>query len=292
MLAVDLGIFNRRAHVIKIKEALVWSAVWISLSLLFNLGIFFFYGSEKALEFLTSYLIEKSLSIDNIFVFIMIFSYFRVPPLYQHKVLFWGIIGALVMRGIFMIAGVTLIHKFHSVIYIVGTFLIYTGFKMAVKKNKKVNPERNTVLRLLHRFVPTTNHHEDGKFFVKQKGKYHATPLLIVLLFIETTNIVFAVDSIPAVLAITTDLPIVYTSNVFAILGLRALYFALAGVTKRFYYLRHGLIIIIMFVGIKMLLTDIFKIPTGIALGVIASVVFISLIASIIQHKKQDIVIP
>jgi len=285
MLALDLGVFHRRAHVIKIKEALVWSAIWIVVSLLFNLGIYFSLGSEKAFEFLTGYLIEKSLSIDNLFVFMVIFSYFSVPAVYQHKVLFWGILAAVVMRGIFMITGITLIQEFHMVIYILGAFLIYTGFKMALQKDKEINPEKNPVLRLFNRFMNTTDRYEGGKFFVKRDGRYFATPLFIVLLIVNTADLIFAVDSIPAILAITTDLPIVFTSNVFAILGLRALYFAIAGITDRFYYLRYGLTVILVLVGVKMLLSDIYKIPVGITLGVIATIVFVCVIASIVRRK-------
>jgi len=290
MLALDLGVFHRKAHVIKIKEALLWSAFWIGLSLLFNLGIYFWRGPETALEFLTGYLIEKSLSVDNIFVFLLIFSYFRVPSLYQHKVLFWGILGALVMRAIFIATGVTLIQKFHWIIYIFGAFLILTGIKMALQKDKKIHPERNPVLRLFRRYMPVTDDYKDDKFFVKRAGHYLATPLFVVLLVVETTDIIFAVDSIPAILAITLDPFIVYTSNVFAILGLRALYFALAGIMQLFHHLHYGLSAILVFVGVKMLLADIYKIPVGIALGVIASILLISVIASVIWPRKAETV--
>ncbi|MFQ6081858.1 MAG: TerC family protein [Candidatus Aminicenantia bacterium] len=290
MLTLDLGVFHRRAHVIKIKEALAWSAFWIALALLFNLGVYFWRGPETALEFLTGYLIEKSLSLDNIFVFLLIFSYFRVPSLYQHKVLFWGILGALIMRAIFIATGVTLIQKFHWVIYIFGAFLILTGIKMALQKGKEIHPERNPVLRLFRRFMPVTDRYEDGKFFVKRTGLYLATPLFIVLLVVETTDLIFAADSIPAILAITLDPFIVYTSNVFAILGLRALYFALAGIMQLFHYLHYGLSAILVFVGVKMLLADIYKIPVGIALGVIASILLISVIVSVVRPRKIEIV--
>lgn len=289
MLALDLGVFHRKAHVIKIKEALLWSAVWIALALIFNVGIYFWRGSETALQFLTGYLIEKSLSVDNIFVFLLIFSYFGMPPRYQHKVLFWGILGALITRAIFIATGVTLIQKFYWVIYILGAFLILTGIKIALQKDKEVHPERNPVLRLFRRFMPVTERYEDGRFFVKRGGRYLATPLFIVLLVVETTDIVFAVDSIPAILAITLDPFIVYTSNVFAILGLRALYFALAGIMKLFHRLHYGLAVILVFVGIKMLLADIYKIPVGVALGVVASILLISVIASIVQPRRIEI---
>jgi len=290
MLALDLGVFHRRAHVVKIKEALVWSAFWITLALLFNLVIYFWRGPETALEFLTGYLIEKSLSLDNLFVFLLIFSYFRVPPLYQHKILFWGILGALIMRAVFILTGITLIQEFHWVIYIFGGFLILSGIKMGLQKDKEIHPERNPVLRLFRRFMPVTDSYKDNKFFIKRAGRYLATPLFVVLLVIETTDVIFAVDSIPAILAITLDPFIVYTSNVFAILGLRALYFALAGLMRLFHYLHYGLSAILVFVGIKMLLTEIYKIPVAIALGVVASILLISVIASIIRPRKEVVV--
>ena len=290
MLALDLGVFHRQAHVVNVKEALLWSAIWIALALFFNLGIYFWRGPETALEFLTGYLIEKSLSVDNIFVFLMLFSYFRVPALYQHKVLFWGILGALIMRAIFIAMGVTLIQKFHWVIYVFGAFLILTGIKMALQKGKEIHPEKNPVLRLFRRWMPVTDHYEDGKFFVKRDRHYLATPLFVVLLVVETTDLIFAVDSIPAILAITLDPFIVYTSNVFAILGLRALYFALAGIMQLFSYLHYGLSAILVFVGAKMLLTDIYKMPVGIALGVVAAILLLSVIASVVRPPQPEIV--
>jgi tellurite resistance protein TerC len=288
MLALDLGVFHRRAHEVRIREALVWSAFWIALSLLFNLGIYFWRDSETALEFLTGYLLEKSLSVDNIFVFLMIFTYFRVPYVHQHKVLFWGILGALIMRALFILVGITLIQQFHWVIYIMGGFLIITGIKMATQKDSDIHPERNPVLRLVRRLVPVTENYEGGRFFVRRSGRLLATPLFIVVLVVETTDVVFAVDSIPAILAITLDPFIVYTSNVFAILGLRALYFALAGIMRLFHYLPYGLSFILVFVGIKMLLVDIYKIPIGIALGTVAGVLVISVIASIVFPPKTE----
>jgi len=286
MLALDLGVFHRKAHVIKIKEALSWSAFWITLALLFNLGVYFWRGPEIAFEFLTGYLIEKSLSVDNIFVFLLIFSYFGVPSLYQHKVLFWGILGALIMRAVFIATGITLIEKFHWIIYLFGAFLILTGIRMALQKERKINPERNLVLRLFRRWVPVTEEYVEGNFFVKRVSRYLATPLFIVLLVVETTDVIFAVDSIPAILAITLDPFIVYTSNVFAILGLRALYFAVAGIMGLFHHLHYGLSAVLVFVGIKMLVTDIYKIPVSMALSVVAGILFISVIASIIDRKK------
>jgi tellurite resistance protein TerC len=286
MLALDLGVFHRKAHVIHIKEALGWSVVWILLSLLFNLGIYFWRGPETALEFLTGYLIEKSLSVDNIFVFVLIFSYFRIPFLYQHKVLFWGIVGALILRAVFIAAGITLMEKFHWVIYLFGGFLIVTGLRMGLQKHKEIHPENNPVLKLFRRFMPVTNDIAEGRFFVKQGGHYAATPLFITVLVVETTDVIFAVDSIPAILAITSDPFIVYTSNVFAILGLRALYFAIAGMVQRFQYLHYGLSAILVFVGIKMLLSTVYKIPVGLALGVIAMILIVSVVTSMARSKK------
>jgi tellurite resistance protein TerC len=235
LLIVDLGVFHRKSHEVKIKEALAWSAVWIALALLFNYGVYYFMGKEKALEFLTGYLIEKALSVDNIFVFIMIFTYFQIPSKYQHKVLFWGILGALIMRVIFIFAGVALIEKFHFTIYIFGALLIYTGYKMFYHNNAKIEPDKNPLLRFFKKLIPVTPDLHEDNFFVKLNGKQFATPLVLVLMLIETTDLIFAVDSIPAILAITQDQFIVYTSNVFAILGLRSLYFALAGVVHRFW---------------------------------------------------------
>jgi tellurite resistance protein TerC len=286
MLALDLGVFHRKAHEVRIREALLWSAFWIALSLLFNLGVYYWHGSVTALEFLTGYLLEKSLSVDNIFVFLMIFTYFRVPYLHQHKVLFWGILGALIMRAAFILTGITLIQKFHWVIYVMGAFLIVTGIKMATQKDEEIHPERNPVLKLFRRLMPVTENYEGGRFFLRRNGRLFATPLFIVVLVVETTDVIFAVDSIPAILAITLDPFIVYTSNVFAILGLRALYFAMAGIMRLFHYLPYGLSLILVFVGVKMLLVDLYKIPIGIALGTVAGVLVISVIASILHPPK------
>jgi tellurite resistance protein TerC len=287
MLALDLGVFHRKAHVVKIKEALAWSAVWIALALGYNVGIYFWLGDHKALEFLTGYLIEKSLSVDNLFVFLLLFSYFRVPGENQHEVLFWGIVGALIMRALFIAAGVTLIHRFEWIIYFFGAILIVSGIKMALEKEKEIHPERNPVLRLFCRFFPVTREYHGKKFFVVRDGKRFATPLVVVLLVVETTDLIFAVDSIPAVLAITTDPFIVYTSNVFAILGLRALYFALAGVMDLFHLLHYGLSAILVFVGVKMVCAHFFKIPIGIALGVVAAILVLSIVASLIWPEKK-----
>ncbi|MDZ7269026.1 MAG: TerC family protein [candidate division KSB1 bacterium] len=287
MLALDLGVFHRKAHVVKTKEALLWSVVWIALALLFNLGIYFWQGQKVALEFLTGYLIEKSLSVDNIFVFLMIFAYFGVPALYQHKVLFWGILGALVMRAIFIVSGVALIERFHWIIYIFGVFLILTGVKMAWQKDKEIHPEKNPVLRLFRRVMPVTDRYHGGAFFVRPAGRYLATPLFVVLLLVETTDLIFAVDSIPAILAITLDPFIVYTSNVFAILGLRSLYFALAGIMPLFHYLNYGLAAILTFVGVKMMLVDFYKIPIGVSLSVVAAILLVAILASLLWPRPQ-----
>lgn len=291
MLALDLGVFHRKSHEVKIREALIWSGVWISLALIFNVGVYFLMGKEKAIEFLTGYVIEKSLSVDNLFVFIMVFSYFNVDTRYQHKVLFWGILGALIMRAIFIFAGVALIQQFHWIIYVFGAFLIFTGIKMLVQKEEKMEPEKNPLVRLFKRFFPVTDTMHGDRFFVKINAKTVATPLFIVLLIIEFTDLIFAVDSIPAILAISTDTFIIFTSNVFAILGLRALYFALAGIAKLFYYLKYGLSAILVFVGVKMVIAGFFKIPVMYSLLVIVSILILSVLASVIFPKKQKAII-
>lgn len=292
MLFLDLAVVNRKAHVVSIKEALTWSAVWIGVALLFNAGIYVWRGKEPALQFLTGYLIEKSLSVDNLFVFLLVFSYFRVPAQYQHKVLFWGIFGALVLRAIFIWAGVSLIHRFHWVIYVFGAFLIFTGVKLACEKNKEFHPEHNPALALLRRVMPITTQYHDARFFVRAAGRLVATPLFVVLLIVESTDIIFAVDSIPAILAISLDPLIVYSSNAFAILGLRSLYFALAGLMQLFHHLHYGLSAILIFVGVKMLIADFYKIPIGIALGVIAGILGLSIWASIRWKPVAVPVIP
>jgi len=290
MLAVDLGVLHRRAHEVALKEALVWSGIWIALALLFALGVYSWDGPQPALEFLTGYLIEKSLSVDNIFVFVLIFSYFKVPARYQHTVLFWGILGALVMRAIFIFAGIALLQRLHWILYVFGALLILTGIKMATEKDKEIHPDKNPLLKLFRRLVPVTEDYHADHFFVKQAGHYAATPLFIVLLVVETTDVIFAVDSIPAILSITIDPFLVYTSNVFAILGLRALYFALAGVVRLFHYLHYGLSAILVFVGAKMLLADVYKLPVGVALGVIAGILLIAVIASLMRPQQRDVV--
>jgi TerC family integral membrane protein len=290
MLAVDLGVVHRRSHEVKLKEALVWSGIWIALALLFALGVYSWYGPQPGLEFLTGYLIEKSLSVDNIFVFVLIFSYFKVPARYQHTVLFWGILGALVMRAIFIFAGIALLQQLHWILYVFGALLILTGIKMATEKDKEIHPDKNPLLKLFRRLVPVTEDYHADHFFVKQAGHYAATPLFIVLLVVETTDVIFAVDSIPAILGITMDPFLVYTSNVFAILGLRALYFALAGVVRLFHYLHYGLSAILVFVGAKMLLADVYKLPVGVALGGIAGILLIAVIASLMRPQQRDVV--
>lgn len=287
LLAIDLGVFHRKSHEVKIKEALIWSALWISLALIFNYGIYVFMGKEKALEFLAGYLIEKSLSVDNLFVFIMLFSYFNVNPVYQHKVLFWGILGALVMRAAFIFAGVALITKFHWIIYIFGAFLILTGIKMLLQKEGEIAPDKNPLVRLFKKFFPVTDQMHEGKFFVKLNSKTVATPLFVVLLIVEFTDLIFAVDSIPAILAISNDTFIIFTSNVFAILGLRALYFALAGITKYFHYLKYGLSAILVFVGTKMVIAGFYKIPILYSLLTILVILFVSIMLSILFPQKE-----
>lgn len=287
MLALDLGVFHRKSHEIKIKEALIWSFVWISMAMVFNYGIYVFMGEIKAMEFLTGYVIEKSLSIDNLFVFIMIFSYFNVDKKYQHKVLFWGIIGALIMRSIFIFAGVALINKFHWIIYIFGAFLIFTGAKMLFQKDEKMDPNKNPLVRLFKRFFPVSDTMHDDRFFVKINAKTVATPLFVVLLLVEFTDLIFAVDSIPAIIAISSDPFIIFTSNVFAILGLRALYFALSGITQYFHYIKYGLSAILVFVGLKMTMVDFYKIPVMISLFTILGILVISVVASLLFPKKE-----
>jgi len=288
MLVLDLLVFHRKAHEVKIKEALLWSAFWILLALVFNVGIYYYEGSKVALEFFTGYLIEKSLSVDNLFVFLMIFSYFKVPAKYQHRVLFYGILGALVMRGLMIFVGVALIQEFHWILYVFGLFLVFTGIKMAFQRHDaQIQPERNFLVRLAKIVLPVTAGYHEGKFFVKVDGKLYATLMFIVLIVVETTDLVFAIDSIPAIFAITLDPFIVYTSNVFAILGLRALYFALAGMMGLFRYLKLGLSIILAFIGVKMLLIDIYHLPIGIALGVVIAILTVSVIASLVRPKAR-----
>jgi len=296
MLALDLGVFHRKAHVVSIREATIWSLVWIALAMVFNLGLYLFWdqlsptstysNSEASLAFFTGYLIEKSLSVDNIFVFVLIFTFFAVPAAYQHRVLFWGILGALLMRGALIAVGATLLKEFHWIIYVFGAFLVFTGIRMALHRNQEMHPERNPLIRFVRRIMPVTDNYEGDRFFLRRAGKLFATPLFLVLLLVESTDLVFAVDSIPAIFAVTNDPFLVYTSNVFAILGLRSLYFLLAGVVDKFYYLKLGLSAVLVFVGIKMVIIDIYKIPVGLSLGMIASILTISVIASLWRAQR------
>lgn len=291
MLTLDLGVFHKHSHVVSTKEAAIWSVVWISLAMLFNVGIYFYWdvlspnstytNAEASLAFFTGYLIEKSLSVDNIFVFVLVFTFFAVPAAYQHRVLFWGILGALFMRGALIAVGATLLKEFHWVIYLFGAFLIFTGIRMALHKNEEIQPENNPLVKLLRCIMPVTENYEGEKFFVRRAGMLMATPLFLVLLIVESTDLIFAVDSIPAIFAVTNDPFIVYTSNVFAILGLRSLYFLLANVMDKFQYLKLGLAIVLTFVGIKMVIVDLYKIPVGISLGVIAGILVTSIAASL-----------
>ena len=289
MLALDLGVFHKKAHAVRFKEALVWSAVWVSLALAFNLLVYQWFGAQRGLEFLTGYLIEKALSVDNIFVFLVIFSFFAVPAAYQHRVLFWGILGALVMRAAFIGAGAVLLQRFHWIVYVFGGFLVITGVKLLVHRNAEIHPERNPVYRLFRRLVPMVTGYRGSRFTVVENGKRYATPLLAVLVVVEATDVVFAVDSIPAIFAVTGDPFIVYTSNIFAILGLRALYFLLADVMDRFHYLKLGLAFVLCFVGVKMLILDVYKIPVVASLVVVASLLAGSIVASLFRPQSEPL---
>lgn len=287
-LAVDLLVFHKEAHKVSVKEAGVWTMIWIVLALVFNVVLYFWRGQEAALQYLTGYLIEKSLSVDNLFVFAMIFSYFSVPQEYQHRVLFWGIVGALLMRGAMIAVGATLISHFHWVLYIFGAFLVYTGYKMLGKKKEgEIEPGKNPLVRYFRTVFPVTEGFEGQYLFVRRAGKLMATPLFLVLLVVETTDLVFALDSIPAIFAITQDPFIVYTSNVFAILGLRALYFLLANVIDTFKYLSYGLAIVLMFIGAKMLVAEILHVPVALSLGVVLGVIGCSIVASIVSSRRE-----
>ncbi len=298
LLALDLGVFHRKKHVVGFREAIGWTLVWISLAAGFAVLIYFFGhtmvggtakpNSELSLEFIAGYLIEQSLSVDNLFVFLLIFRYFRVPRHFQHEVLFWGILGALIMRAIFIVAGITLLNRFHWFIYIFGAILIYSGIKLLRQKDEEINPETNLVLRGFRKFFPLTNDYEGSKFFVRRGLVRYATPLAVVLIVVETTDLLFATDSIPAVLAVTRVPFIVYTSNVFAILGLRSLYFALAGMIEVFHFLHYGLSLILIFIGVKMLVSGYIQIPIGIALGAVAAVLLVSILLSLLFPKKKQ----
>jgi tellurite resistance protein TerC len=288
MLALDLGVFHRRAHEVRVREALLMVALWVSLALLFNAGVWVWRGRQAGMEFLAGYLLEYSLSVDNIFVFLLIFGYFRVPRKHQHRVLFWGIMGALIMRGLLIGAGVALIRLFHWVIYLFGAFLVLTGIKMFFQKEGGIDPDRNPVVRLASRLLPLAKRFHEERFWVREEGKWLATPLFLVLLVVETTDVVFAFDSIPAIFGVTRDGFIVFTSNVFAIMGLRSLYFALAGVMDLFRFLKHGVSVVLVFVGVKIFLGETaYRIPTGMALGVLAGILAVSILASVV-HKRWE----
>jgi tellurite resistance protein TerC len=286
MLALDLGVFSRKPHEVLFKEALGWSLVWIALASIFNVWIYFQFGRVKALEFLTGYVIEKALSVDNIFVFVVLFASFAVPRIYQHRVLFWGVIGAIVLRAIFIALGATLISRFHWIMYVFGAILIVTGIKLMMQGDgHDPHPERNPIYKLARRLLPAVPEYHGKSFTIVKHGRRYATPLLLVLVAIEATDVVFAVDSIPAIFAITTDPFIVYTSNIFAILGLRAMYFLLSGVIDKFHFLRIGLALVLVFVGVKMVVAEWYEVPIGVSLGVIASLLGLSVAASILWPK-------
>jgi tellurite resistance protein TerC len=288
LLSIDLGVFHRKAHEVKVREALFWSLVWIILSFSFGSWVFLSFGKKFGLEFFAGYLIEYALSVDNVFVFILIFSYFRVPAKLHHRVLFWGILGALIMRALFIVAGAALISAFHWAIYLFGVFLVYTGIKVLGHGSAEVSPERNPVVRLFQRFVPMSSGYESGKFFTIQNGKALATPLALVIVAVEATDVVFATDSIPAIFGITRDPFIVFTSNVCAILGLRSMYFLLAAVINRFAYLGTGLGIVLMFIGAKMLLSRFYEIPIGLSLGIVALILAGSVFISIFHPPQKS----
>lgn len=287
MLALDLGVFHRQAHAVKLREALTWSAIWIALAMAFNVGVYYWAGPEPALEFLTAYLIEKSLSVDNLFVFAVLFAAFRVPADCKHKILFWGVFGALVMRAAMIFAGVALIERFHWLVYLFGGFLVLTGLKMLVSHPQPTGPQDHILIRLCRRLFRVTPEYHDDRFVVRQGGLWAATPLLLVLILVEATDLIFAVDSIPAVLAVSNDTFIVLTSNVFAMLGLRALFFALAGVMEMFRYLKYGLAAILAFVGTKMLLVDVAPIPIVVSLSVVIGILVASILASLCSARKE-----
>jgi tellurite resistance protein TerC len=288
LLSIDLGIFHRNAHAVKFREALAWSVIWILLSLSFGAWVFFHFGKQHGLEFFAGYLIEYALSVDNVFVFILIFSYFGVPDRFHHRVLFWGIIGALIMRALFIFVGAALISAFHWTIYIFGAFLIYTGIKVLRQGNAEASPEKNPIVRLFQKVVPMSSGYESGKFIISQKGKTLATPLALVLVTVEASDLVFATDSIPAIFGVTRDPFIVYTSNVCAILGLRSLYFLLAAVMNRFAYLGTGLGFVLAFIGAKMLISGVYEISVGLSLSIVALILTGSIILSILFPPKES----
>ncbi len=288
MLALDLGVFHRSAHVVRVKEALTWSAVWVGLSLLFNLGIWWKFGTEPAVQFLTGYLIEKSLSIDNIFIFVLVFSALGIPSLYQHRVLFWGILSALVLRAAMIFAGVAMLQRFHWLIYFFGAFLLFTGIKLFLNRNQEEHPENSAVMRWARRVIPSTSRFDSHHFFTRENGRWLATPLLMALLLVEATDVIFALDSIPAIFAVTQDPFLVFTSNIFAILGLRSLFFLVAGLVEKFRYLKVGLSAVLVFVGAKMALVDFVKVPGFVSLAVIAALIGGAVVASLLKARSEE----
>jgi tellurite resistance protein TerC len=288
MLALDLGVFNRKAHVVTWREAAIWSVVWIGLALAFNAVLYLWQGRDVGLQFLTGYLIEKSLSVDNIFIFVLLFTAFAVPAAYQHRVLFWGVLGALVMRGVLIGLGTALVEAFHWILYLFGAFLVLTGIRLAVHREHGMHPDKNPLVRLARRLFSVTEGYESARFVVRREGRLWITPLLIILLLIESTDLIFALDSIPAIFAVTTDPFIVYTSNVFAILGLRSLYFLLAGSVERFAYLKYGLAAILVLVGGKMLIADFYHMPIALSLGLIAMILTVSVVVSLVRTRRKD----
>ena len=286
MLAIDLGVFHRKTHAIGVREAAIWSGVWVTLAAVFNVLVYFWFGSVRALEFTTGYLIEKALAVDNIFVFVVIFATFGVPRVYQHRVLFWGVLGALVMRAAFILAGGAFLQRFHWAIYVFGAVLAVTGIKLLLQRHQELHPERNPVVRAFRRLFPVTTDFAGDRFTVLRAGRRFATPLLLALVAVEVTDVIFAVDSIPAIFAVTQDPFIVFTSNIFAILGLRSLYFLLAAVITKFVYLKAGLSVVLIFVGAKMLLMDVYKLPIAVSLGVIAGILAVSVVASLLRPAR------
>jgi TerC family integral membrane protein len=285
MLVLDLGVFHREAHVVGVREAALWSVVWVTLALAFNGWLAITFGAQRGMEFLTGYVIEKALAVDNIFVFLVVFASFRVPAAYQHRVLFWGIFGALLMRALFIFAGAALLTRFHWIIYLFGAFLLFTGLKLLWQREIEPHPEHNPLFRLFTRLIPSVPDYHGSRFTVRIDGRTFVTPLLLVLVLIEVTDLVFAIDSIPAIFAVTSDPFIVYTSNIFAILGLRALFFLLAGAMDRFAYLKLGLSFVLLFVGAKMVLIDVYKIPIGLSLAAIAAILGIAVVASLLRER-------
>ncbi len=288
LLALDLGVFHKKAHDVSLKEAGAWSAVWMGLAAAFNVGVYYLFGPDRALEFATGYLIEKALAVDNIFVFVILFSYFAVPKVMQHRVLFWGILGALAMRAVFILAGGAFLARYHFAIYVFGAILVLTGIKLLVQKEEEQDMGKSLFVRALRRVFPVTDGYRGERFVVKENGKWLVTPLMLALLTVELTDVVFAVDSIPAIFAVTKDPFIVFTSNIFAILGLRSLYFLLAGVVQKFHYLKTGLAFILVFVGAKMTLTDVYKVPILASLGVIAGILAASVVASMLKVSRDE----